>query len=69
MEYILNKNHINCHNLLFKNPVKNQNPDFLNYYKMIYTNNNRWDYQERAIQKIVEFYEDSISKKGMLIKC
>ena len=40
MEYILNKNHINCHNLLFKNPVKNQNPDFLNYYKMIYTNHN-----------------------------
>ena len=40
MEYILTKNNIKSHNLLFKIPVKNQNPDFLHYYKMIYTNKN-----------------------------
>lgn len=38
MEYIINNAHINSHNLLFKIPVKNQNPEYLYYYKMIYTN-------------------------------
>ncbi len=38
MEYVLNKSHINSHNLLFKIPVKNQNPEYLYYYRIIYTN-------------------------------
>ena len=38
MEYVLNVNDIKSNNLLFRIPVKNQNPQFLHYYKMIYTN-------------------------------
>ena len=39
MEYLLDINSIHHHNLIFKSPIKNQNDNFLFFYKLIYSNN------------------------------
>ena len=38
MEYLLSINSIHHHNLIFKSPIKNQNDNFLYFYKLIYSN-------------------------------
>ena len=38
MEYISHHTQIHEHNLIFKMPIKNQNPRFIHYYKLIYSN-------------------------------
>ena len=35
MEYIINTKRIKSHNLIFRNPIKNQNEKFINFYKLI----------------------------------
>ncbi len=37
MEYIINTKRIKSHNLIFRNPIKNQNEKFINFYKLIYS--------------------------------
>ena len=38
MEYLLSIENIYHHNLIFKLPIKNQNDQFINFYKLIYSN-------------------------------
>ena len=38
MEFILNINNVNNENLIFKLPIKNQNIKYINYYKIMYSN-------------------------------
>lgn len=40
MEYILNINSIKENNIVIKKPIKNQNSNYLHYYKLLYSNEN-----------------------------
>lgn len=40
MEYIIEHDKINEHNLIFKLPIKNQNEKYINFYKILFSNNN-----------------------------
>lgn len=40
MEYLLSIEDIYHHNLIFKLPIKNQNEEFIHFYKIIYSNTN-----------------------------
>lgn len=40
MEYIITHDKINEHNLVFKLPIKNQNENYINFYKILYSNKN-----------------------------
>ena len=40
MEYIITHDKINEHNLVFKMPIKNQNENYINFYKILYSNQN-----------------------------
>lgn len=40
MEYIITHDCINDHNLVFKLPIKNQNENYINFYKILYSNKN-----------------------------
>jgi hypothetical protein len=39
IEYTINIDNIKEHNIVLKKPIKNQNNNYLNYYKLIYSNN------------------------------
>ena len=38
IEYVLNFYDIQEHNIVFKHPIKNQNQNYINYYKLLYSN-------------------------------
>lgn len=38
IEYTINIDNIKEHNIILKNPIKNQNDNYINYYKLIYSN-------------------------------
>lgn len=38
MEYIIDYDKINEHNLIFKMPIKNQNEKYINFYKILFSN-------------------------------
>lgn len=40
MEYIITYDNINEHNLVFKIPIKNQNENYINFYKILYSTKN-----------------------------
>uniref|UniRef100_A0A6C0L136 Uncharacterized protein n=1 Tax=viral metagenome TaxID=1070528 RepID=A0A6C0L136_9ZZZZ len=40
MEYLIEHDKINEHNLIFKMPIKNQNENYINFYKILFSNKN-----------------------------
>lgn len=38
IEYVLNFEDIQENNIVFKHPIKNQNQNYINYYKLLYSN-------------------------------
>lgn len=38
MEYIIEHDKIEVHNLIFKLPIKNQNENYINFYKILFSN-------------------------------
>jgi flavodoxin len=40
MEYIIEDDKINEHNLIFKMPIKNQNENYIHFYKILFSNKN-----------------------------
>jgi hypothetical protein len=38
MDYVIGHNEINEHNIVFKTPIKNQNENYINFYKMLFSN-------------------------------
>ena len=40
MEYIIDYDKINEHNIIFKMPIKNQNENYINFYKILFSNQN-----------------------------
>ena len=38
MEYIIEHDKIQVHNLIFKLPIKNQNENYINFYKILFSN-------------------------------
>lgn len=70
MEYLLSIEDINHHNLIFKLPIKNQNEEFIHFYKIIYSNCNfnlkyillKFDYKDYELKFNNNYYLLCVNK-------
>ena len=75
MEYILEHDKINEHNLIFKLPIKNQNEKYINFYKILFSNKNitlkyiliKLDFESFKIQQEYQRYKVVINKDDTFI--
>lgn len=76
MEYIIEHNKINEHNLIFKMPIKNQNSNYINFYKILFSNKNitlkyilvKLDFTSFSIKQDSHRYKVIINKNDGFIK-
>jgi len=76
MEYIIEYDKINTHNLVFKMPIKNQNENYINFYKILFSNNHitlkyilmRLNFTTFAVKQESHRYKVMINKNDNFIK-
>ena len=76
MEYIIEHDKINEHNLIFKLPIKNQNEKYINFYKILFSNKNitlkyiliKLGFDSFTIQQEYQRYKVVVNKNDVFIK-
>lgn len=76
MEYIIEDDKINDHNLIFKLPIKNQNEKYNNFYKILFSNKNitlkyiliKLGFNSFTIQQDYHRYKVIVNKNDVFIK-
>lgn len=76
MEYIIDHDKINEHNLIFKMPIKNQNAKYNNFYKILFSNKYitlkyiliKLNFTSFAVQQEFQRYKVSVNKTDDFIK-
>ena len=76
MEYIIDYDKINEHNLIFKMPIKNQNEKYINFYKILFSNKHitlkyiiiKLNFSSFKIQQEFQRYRVIINKNDDFIK-
>lgn len=76
MEYIIDHDKINEHNLIFKMPIKNQNAKYNNFYKILFSNKYitlkyiliKLNFTSVVVQQEFQRYKVSVNKTDDFIK-
>ena len=76
MEYIITHDKISEHNIIFKMPIKNQNENYINFYKILFSNKNitlkyilvKLNFTSFIVKQESHRYKVTVSKNDEFIK-